>query len=410
MKEFHTRQRENKNGNVWEYWFEISTVAGTRKRISKSGFKTKTEAHNAGFTAYNEYHNGGRYMETEISFSDFLKVWLQEYVMTNTLPTTQQNYEKMIRNYINPVLGKYQLQKLSNNVIQQFINDLIYKKKISRNSVVGIKAILTSVFKYAIENYRYIRVNDNPMLSVKIPKKRVTDRVSNKHENVVISPEDMKTIFDRFGEGSTAYIPMQIAYRCGLRRGEVFGLTWDNIDFENKQLIVNKQLQYDTRSKEWCLVRPKYDSFRTIGIDDTLYDILKLEKEKQEKDEKNNSEYLKIYENDSRHINSTGIKRIGEKEVFFVNRRSDGSFVSSGIMQYASNIIHTKLNIKTFTFHSLRHTHCTNLLASGAAITYVQHRMGHKSIQETLNTYYHYIQKIGDEGDKLLGAVNAGIE
>ncbi len=72
---------------------------------------------------------------------------------------------------------------------------------------------------------------------------------------------------------------MLFAYHCGMRLGEAYAVTWDNVDFEDKTITINKQLQWDEEQKFWYLTPPKYNSVRTIGIDQFVLDLLRTVKD-----------------------------------------------------------------------------------------------------------------------------------
>ena len=97
MATVNTRKR----GTKWQYQFEAATVDGKRKQITKSGFRTKKEALDAGTKALAEYNNCGlSFVPSEISFNDYLDYWLKEYAAINLKETTVTNYEKKIKLYI----------------------------------------------------------------------------------------------------------------------------------------------------------------------------------------------------------------------------------------------------------------------------------------------------------------------
>ena len=82
-------------------------------------------------------------------------------------------------------------------------------------------------------------------------------------------------IFERFPEGCSSHIPLMLGYKCGLRLGEAFGVMWSDIDFIKCTLTINRQVQWQGGSKEhgkgyWYFSEPKYNSFRTISLDNSL--------------------------------------------------------------------------------------------------------------------------------------------
>ena len=82
--------------------------------------------------------------------------------------------------------------------------------------------------------------------------------------------------------------------------------------------------------------------------------------------------------------------------------RPDGSYINSRTIQHVSRVATQDLGFEKFDYHSLRHTHATMLAELGASPKYVQHRLGHKNIQVTMNIYQHLTDKMSEEGARLL--------
>ena len=228
--------------------------------------------------------------------------------------------------------------------------------------------------------------------------------------------DTMARIFERFPEGSPSYIPMMIGYRCGLRIGEVYALTWEDIDLSHRKLTVSKQIQWKQleRTKEekqrtngskhaesgfWYFSAPKFDSNRTIDIDNQLANLLLRERNRQLRA----SSY---YDSRYKHYYEDAHKRISEnpsdKEVDFVCRRENGEYINLRTMQYTTQIIHNQLHIPEYDFHSLRHTHATMLVEYGAPLKYVQKRLGHKKIDVTMNIYQHLTESLREQGNTVI--------
>lgn len=386
-----------KRGNKWEYRFEGALIDGKRKQYTKSGFDTKKEAEKAGMAAMRKYDNCGTALATpEISFNDFINEWVDTVCVTTLNRQTIVSYKKRIRLYISPKLGRYKLRALSAPVLQAFINDLV-SDHFSRNSITNIKAILSSCLDYAVEPMKYIPAN--PMAYVKLPSKRLTTGISKEKPNIYISEENIKRIFERFPEGSSAHIPMMLGYKCGLRLGEAFGVLWDDIDFDNKTLSVKRQVQWSGGDNQyWYFTNPKYDSFRVITMDDELMELLIREHKRQKGySEILGNRYICQYENSIKAMNTQG----EGQRIYPVCIRADGSYIQPRVMQHASMVIHNDLGLE-FTFHSLRHTHCSMLLTAGAKPKYVQERLGHKNIQVTLEIYQHLTEGMKQDGDDVL--------
>ena len=231
-----------------------------------------------------------------------------------------------------------------------------------------------------------------------------------------LSISDIETIFTRFPEGTSSYIPLMVGYHCGMRLSETFALTWDNIDFEHRTIRIEKQIQWhqNDRSKEekekhngksqpgagyWYFSSPKYNSVRSVDMDEALARVLEREYARQRRAEEYFGErYIRYYEN----VNHVIVKTPNENRIMFVCARENGEYFNSRNMQYTSQIIHRQLNIPRFDYHSLRHTHATMLLDAGAPLKYIQYRLGHKNIDITLNVYQHFTESTRIQGNERL--------
>lgn len=393
MAEINTRKR----GKKWEYYFETAKMDGKRKRITKGGFNTKGEAMRAGVEALHEYQNAGTVIApAEISAHDYLNYWIAVYCTPNLKPSTVANYQKYIRLHISPVIGKYRLANVSAEQLQTLINDMV-EKGYSKNTITGVKGILSNSFNYAVQPLHYIKAS--PMAFVKIPKGSRSAYKTSQYEREVIEDSIIEQIFERFPKGSSTYLPMIFAQHCGMRLGEAFAVTWDNVDFDNKTITINKQLQWDDAKKFWYLTPPKYNSVRTIGVDTFVINLLRELKDKQERAKAYYAEeYTTIH-----YSEDEGINEHNGEVVSFVNIYENGGFIQPRTMQHASSVIH-KFYPK-FTFHALRHTHCTRLLEAGAPIKYVQERLGHKNIKVTLDVYNHLTQNQTEQGNSTLESI-----
>lgn len=370
-----------KRGTKWQYQFEAAIIDGKRKQITKSGFRTKKEALEAGTKALAEYNDCGlTFTPSEVSFNDYLDYWIKEYAVINLKSTTVANYEKKIRLYIKLELGVYKLKTLTPAILQSFINKK-FNEGFSRNTLLVLKGILSGCLNYAVEPLKFIKYN--PMSSVKLPLKRaVPDTPTRKKEKHILTDEEVKKIFERFPYGHSCFLPLQLAYRCGLRLGEAFALTWEDINFDDRTMNINKQVQYE--NKFWYLTDTKYKSDRIIDIDNIMFDILKKYKQQQRKDKIYYGEYYTIIRiNDKKQITDNG------NEIHFINIRENGTYIQPRVMQHCFRIIHHKLGYKDLDYHSFRHTHATMLLSAGVNVKAVQERLGHKKIDMTLDVYAH---------------------
>lgn len=226
----------------------------------------------------------------------------------------------------------------------------------------------------------------------------------------------------------------QIFFRLILTKAEAFGLVWDDIDFENKVIKVNRQVQWfqGERDKEeimqkngtsesngyWYFSEPKYKSYRIIDIDDMLLEALRKEYKKQKRAENYYAEYYTRYYVEF-PLESGGKKPgynvspmnpigndAGNAEINFVCRCENGTYISPRTMQHVSNIIHSKLDIPAYDTYSLRHTHGTMLAEQNVDYVYIQRRLGHKDIKVTMNIYTnHLTETMKDRSNHMLNGL-----
>lgn len=390
MAEINARKR----GRRWEYYFEVARVKGKRKRFSKGGFTTKADALSAGTKAMNEYLNAGTvFVPKELSVSDYMDYWIEIYCRPNLKPSTIASYKKYIRLHISPKIGHYLLTSISAEQLQSLINDLV-SEGFSKNTIISIKGILSSSLNYAVQPLHYIQTS--PMVYVKIPKGSRSNFKASLYVRDVIEEDIINKIFERFPKGTSPYLPMMLAYHCGLRLGEAFAVTWDNVDFDKKTITIDKQLQWHDEKKVWYLTPPKYNSSRIIDIDQFVLNLLnELRAEQAANKEFYDEFYTTLHYNEQDGINTSS----GEV-IDFINVYENGGFIQPRTMQHTSTVIHEFC--PTFNFHSLRHTHCTRLLEAGLPLKYVQERLGHKNINVTMNIYNHLTRNQAEQGKKAL--------
>lgn len=398
--------RTRKRGKYWEYEFDAAKVAGKRNRISKSGYKTKAEAVAAGAAAMAEYNSSGiKFIPSEMSYADFLDYWIESYCLITLKKTTLDNYKKRIKAHIKPSLGAYKLTSLTTAGLQKFINSKI-EAQYSLNTLSVLRGILTGSLQYAV---RQNMLKNNPAREIRIPTERSTESLQLRSApHRYLPPDVIEKIFERFPEKHPSHIPLMLGYRCGLRLGEAFAITWDCVDLEKGQIYINKQVQWNPAEQWWFFTNPKFNSFRTIDLDNSLLALLRRERKRQDKDRAYYEDmYTVYYENDVRGLVTSPDQASSATPIELMLVRQDGSYIQARTMQHASSVIHYELGVKDFTFHSLRHTHATMLAEAGMPQKYTQQRLGHKDISVTLKYYTHLTDKMSEIGGKILESMFA---
>ena len=267
--------------------------------------------------------------------------------------------------------------------------------------------------KYAYYTANFI--NDNPADRVHIPRYEVVTQ-DPAH---IFTQEEIERILDRFKDVHYVYYSFLTAYYTGLRVSEVFGLTWDCIDFEKKILTVNKNIikkNKDGLPKRYNITKghsvevwfygtcKNPQSNRTISIGDTLVKALKEYKKEQEEYKKFYGDaYLKHYEKKTineytkrpeiKIVDAPAELDIALPEAQLVFIKPNGQFRGTESVRYAFKVINYELKIPC-RFHDFRDTHANRLIENGADIKAVSKRLGHSTIQTTYNIYVRVTEKM----------------
>ena len=344
---------------------------GSRKKVEKVGGDTRPEAEAALRKVLSDIDETGQYfLGTDTRVKQYLDFWMEEYVKLNLKYNTYENYRFTIKNHINGYLGKKKLTDLSPALLQNFIN-AEFKKGYSKKTMTITHSVLKNALNMAV--YPWGLIKQNPMLYVKIPKYEA--RPTTKKDLKIISLEDFDHMLEITPEGHPFYIPLNIGFYTGMRVGEVCGLTWDDVDFSNGTITVEKQMVKNDGA--WVYGTPKTSSSnRTIFIGQTLLAILKKHKKQQLE---NRMKYGKLY------IDSNA-----------VCTKEDGELVTPSVVKWNTRRISNALSL-SFNFHSLRHTHATLLLENGAKMKEISERLGHSRISSTMYTYSHVTDKMRNE-------------
>jgi len=381
-----------KRGTYYEYRVEIARVDNIRKWMSKSGFRTKQEALEAGAQAYNEYINAGvPFKQCNMSYSDYLSYWLENYCKNNLKYNTIQTYTIIINKYLKNSIGKYKLSTITSVALNSFITDLVNKYNHSRTYYKNILKVIKGSFRDACNLYGFIKYN--PALTLRLPK---MDQLDNDIKHLY-TQEEIDLIINRFKEDSTFIASFLTSCYTGMRTGEVFALTWDDIDLDNGIInithsVYDKPKDYDGR---WYLGSTKTISgTRTIYISKTLLTALKNFKQRQDKLKEIFGKDYKYYHLENIHNNCGKIidRRIvlnkeNEEVINLVFTRDDGTYVGTDITKYPFKIIHNELGIKKCRFYDLRGSYATKVLNNGIDIKDVANLLGHRNIETTENYY-----------------------
>lgn len=361
-----------KRGNSWYYRLDLAPINGERNRIERYAGKTKSEAEETLNKAINEYESTGTIpINSSISTHDYLEHWFDNYVMVELKLNTQKNYRGMLDKHINPAIGHYYLKDIKPATLQELLNQ---KKEdgYAKQTLSIMKGIFNKAFSMAVYPYEFIKTD--PSRFVKTPKYDQKEW-KDKGDLKIISFDDFKKLQNVVPVHSPYYLPMMISFQTGLRRAEVCGLQWKDIDFEDETLTVEQIMIQD--GKEWLMGTPKtQSSYRTIHIGPSLLSLLKKAKLRQKE---NKLFYREFY-----------------TETEFVCTKENGDPVTLNSIKWYTEKYHKESGVD-YNFHSFRHTHATMLLENGAKPKEIQVRLGHSRLSTTMDTYAHVTKKMKKE-------------
>lgn len=353
-----------KRGDKWSYYFTIGVVDGKRKINEKGGFRTKKEAQTALRDALRLFETENFIAEeTTYTLSEFIKYWFDTVAITYLKYETLTLYHNVNKNHISNEIGLIKINKITPMMLQDYF--LKKQEHFNCNSNGGtvkvIKNILNNVFKLALKQ-NIIKIN--PMTQVEFKNKKET----LKKELKVIPRNELIKIEEAI-KGTRYFIPYIIALHTGARRGEILGLTWEDIDFENNRMNINKALQYQ-KGVGLVLVGTKTkSSVRNFKMTSRLIQELKLH-------------YLEFQATKDYYGN------MYYQEQNFICCNQDGTPIHPTRFSTFFINLFKRLGYN-YSFHDLRHTHATMLHEAGVNLKVIQERLGHGDIKTTMNIYSH---------------------
>ena len=369
------KQYSKKDGSkAYMYSLYVGTdpLTGKPKRTTRRGFSTKKEAALSLSRLQLEIEKNGSLVRRNdtATFQDVYLLWLEQYkggVKENTLRQTKSAF----RMYILPHLGDFRIEKINVARCQKAVNAWAERTKILKL----FKNYASSVFKYAIS---LDMCSDNPMAKVHVPvKKQALGEADNKKIEFY-SRSELLTFMDcleKDGNQKRLTFFRVLAY-TGARKSEILALTWEDVDFTNKKLNINKTLAIG--EKGIIVNTPKTKSSkRIISLDERTIEILKHWRKEQRK----------LYF-------ALGFNTSGKAQAVFTNK--DNRYIRPNtVSAWMQNIV-DKYDLNYIKIHGFRHTHCSLLFDSGASIQEVKERLGHANIETTMNIYAHVTEEKAD--------------
>ncbi len=342
--------------------------------------KTKTfdkilDARHALITHEAEKIKGTLVKPRDTTLEEWLEYWMTNIIIPNREATTAYGYRNMIDNHIVPDLGKIPIQDLKPQRLQTYYTKLLKVKGLSPNTVRKHHDLLKTALQVAVKQDIILM---NPIMKVEAPKVQETDIK-------FYTQDDLKKLFSVV-EGDHMEIVIKLAGYLGLRREEISGLKWCNINFDNKLIIINHaRTMIGSKVIE---KRPKNrTSTRTLHMPDEIYNLLLKQNEKQ-------NEAKAFYEDEY-------------MDTDFVVVWDNGKPCRPNYLSERFKRLIEKNNLPEITLHGLRHTFASVANSLGVPMYDIGKALGHSTPATTGKIYTHLLDNNHqDTLDKIAESLN----
>lgn len=392
--------KKERRANGEGSWFDTENGKGfaltytdpiTREKKRKYFYGKGTREVQAKKKAFiEELEKGNSPAVATITVEQWLKTWMETYKKPSVRQNTYEGYQHIVKSHLNPSIGTILLKELRVDQVQNMLNEKMESGNRRTQGPLGPRQIeyIYTILHMALEQaYKNQMIPRNICNAVNKPKK-------DKHEFIPWTVEQTNKFLASV-RGSRLFPLYMVAWGSGLRRSEILGLQWPDIDFKKGTLTVKRSLVRVTGGYKFGEPKTK-KSRRTIPLPEQVMKALKAWKSKQAKEKmKWNELYIDVELEKRSVFNSLNMVFSDE-----MGGPTNPEFISRC---FKKDLESAKLpNIR---FHDLRHGHATMLLELGEDITVISNRLGHSTITLTADTYSHVREKLQRDASNKLGQV-----
>ena len=379
------KRRANGEGNLrkrkdgrWEGRYTAGRDPETGKAIYKNVLgKTQAEVKAKLKQAIEEAKGLDAAKASRYTVGQWMEVWFEHYAKVKVRPSSHQTYRGYIDNHIKPSIGKIQLEKLTSLELQKFYKKLLTNGRVDRlesrhqakglspKTVRNIHQIISSAMSLAKEQKLIVA---NPAEGCALPRLE--------HREMKTLPVEQLQSFLREARDSGVFELYYLELATGLRRGELLGLKWEDIDLERGDLRVRRQIARINGEVVEAPLKTK-NAYRTLPLAEDTVSILLEQKEK-----------------------------VGGSPWVFPS--PTGGPISPDSVLHMLHRVLKRAGLPRVRFHDLRHTFATLALQNGVDVKTVSGMLGHFSAGFTLDTYAHVTTASQRQAAKTMDGILSG--
>lgn len=339
-------------------------ITNKEKRTTRRGLKSMREAKILEAKLRMEVQNEG-YINNDITYlSELYPLWLEQYRLT-VKESTLRNVIFKFKACILPLFENIPIKKITIPYAQKIVNEWFKDYKSFKLNIAYTKLL----FDYAV---KLQVIKSNPFAFINAPKQKESEQQA---EYKYYSSDELKLFLKLIENDSLYYALYRTLAFTGMRKSELLALTWNDVDFKQSTININKTLARNL-NKELISQTPKSNaSKRIISIDNKTLQALKEWRNFQR------VECLKF-----------GFNTSSRNQHIFTKCDSN-KLIPPESLTRSFRLLCEKNNFKYIKVHGFRHTHCSLLFEAGATLQEVQERLGHSDIQTTMRVYAHVTEK-----------------
>lgn len=382
----HKRVRTNAAGKETVRWYVVVDVGagsdGRRKQKWHGSFATRREAEVERAKIVSQLHVGGYVAPDRLTFGQWVRRSWLPMTKTRVKPSTYDSYRSNMETHVLPAIGSRALQQLTAPMLNTLYADLL-----NHGGERGPLAPKTVRYIHTIIHKALADAVDAGILGANLAERAKPPRPNRGRARTIEcwEPSELAAFLESV-EGTRLEPAWRLAAMTGMRRGEVLGLRWRDVDLDQSRIAVRNAIV--SVAYQILESSPKSHQARVIDLDPGTTAMLRRHRDRQASErEELGTEYddrdLVICAEDGSPIHPQGVSQAFDRAV-------------------------ARAGVRKIRLHDLRHTHATIAVRAGVPVKVISERLGHESPAFTLKQYAHVVPGMQAEAAELIAAVVAG--